>query len=513
MIRFRPPSTPLLWIDDIEDLSLRKDGEVLILKNTSRSIGNALFHLPFFLVGFAIITGALLFSAYGVFVSVLNDSVCDPIFEQEVQLSHSETIYCESKDSGGGTRFSITSVEVADQHFKYTMAYDQDEPVIEEFRWSEDNGILAIGRVEYYEEEDDRYYSCSLYKKESTLGQNWTLQELTVSDYWYAMPSWCRDSASSTENLTYASAEGPLFEGEYLYNIHEGDFGEVSMERYTLTSLDYRYVYVPYTDGPIVIIIPAIFGVIFGSFFLSAGDVRKMNLRLNPSAQTISVRKTFGGTRLSGWTWKNIDFNSIKMVRYEKTVSHQSGGGEDGPIRHWKTSHKGIEVSISDGNKSVKVLFLEHGNEFDIFDSILETLCSSLGVEMPEIKDNMRSKMPSKDNYNSAKLQDFNVREWGKHDSAMLLVEWYNNLSSRDANLTVEEVMRSAELQTFESQEDAQKFLDYLISLLNEEMGLEAIEISPTNIDSNDNTMVEENSAEQDGASQSQTSEAFWNDP
>ena len=121
--------------------------------------------------------------------------------------------------------------------------------------------------------------------------------------------------------------------------------------------------------------------------------------------------------------------------------------------------------------------------------------------------------MPSKDNYNSAKLQDFNVREWGKHDSAMLLVEWYNNLSSRDANLTVEEVMRSAELQTFESQEDAQKFLDYLISLLDEEMGLEAIEISPTNIDSNDNTMVEENSAEQDGASQSQTSEAFWNDP
>ena len=151
--------------------------------------------------------------------------------------------------------------------------------MIEEFRWSEDNGILAIGRVDYYEEEDLTYYSCTLYKKESTLGQNWTIQELIVRDYWYAMPGWCEGGTSSSENLTYASAEGPLFEGEYLYDLHDGDYGALSMMKYTPNSLEYRYVQVPYTEGAIEIILPAIFGVIFGSIFLSVGDARKMNIR------------------------------------------------------------------------------------------------------------------------------------------------------------------------------------------------------------------------------------------
>ena len=512
MIRFRAPSTPLLWFDGNEDLSLEKDGEAVHLKDTSGSIGMALFHLPFFLVGFAVITGALLFSAYGAFASVLNDSVCDPMFEQEVKLGLNDTIYCESKDSGGSMRVSIQSVEVAEQHFKYTIAYDQDEPTIDEFRWSEDNGILAIGMVDYYEEEDATYYSCNLYKLESTLGQNWTYQELIVSDYWYAMPSWCRDGASSSENLTYVSAEGPLFEGEYLYYMHEGDFGEISMERYTLTSLEYRYVYVPYTAGAIEIILPAIFGIIFGSIFLSVGDARKMNIRLNPSAQTICVRKTFGGTRLSGWTWKNIDFNSIKMVRYEKTVHHQSGGGEDGPIRRWKTYHKGIEVSFSGGSKPVDVLFLEHGNEFDIFDSTLKNLCDSLGVKMPEIKDNIWSKMPSIDNYKSVKLQDFEVHEWDSQNDAQLLVGWYNSLSSQTPPLKFEDVMDATEIDMFDSQQDAQKFLDYLVSLLDKEMGSDTDEIPTKDTDSNVKNVQADHSSEQDGAPQTETPGAFWNE-
>ena len=512
MIRFRPPSTPLLWFNGDENLSLEKDGEVVHLKDTSGSIGMALFHLPFFLVGFAVITGALLFSAYGAFASVLNDSVCDPVFEREVQLDLSETIYCESKDSGGGMRDSIQSVEVADQHFKYAINYDQDEPVIEEFRWSEDNGILAIGRVDYYEEEDLTYYSCTLYKKESTLGQNWTIQELIVRDYWYAMPSWCEGGTSSSENLTYASAEGPLFDYEYLYDLHEGDYGALSMMRYTPNSLEYRYVQVPYTVGAIEIILPAIFGVIFGSIFLSVGDARKMNIRLNPSAQTICVRKTFRGTRLSGWTWKNIDFNSIKMVRYEKTVHHQSGGGEDGPIRRWKTYHKGVEVLFANGKKSLDVMFLEHGNNFNIFDSTLKLLCESLGVNMPDIHEKITPPTPPGDNYSSVRLQDFDVMEWDSEDEALLLLEWYQGISSKGAILTVMDAMDAAEIQALDSREDAQKLLDYFVSLLDEEVGSNANKKPPLSIDSNGDESKDENTLEEDGASQSQTSGAFWND-
>lgn len=512
MIRFRPPSTPLLWFDGNEDFSLEKDGEVLQIKNTSRSIGNALFHLPFFLVGFAVIIGSLLFSTYGVFVSVLNDSTCDPVFEQEVQLGLSDIIYCESKDSEWDDGSSIKSVEVADQHFKYAITYDRDEPVIEEFRWSEDNGILTIGQVDYYEEEDLTYYSCALYKKESTLSPNWTIQELIVPDYWYAMPGWCEGGTRSSENLTYASAEGPLFEGEYLYDLHEGDYGALSMIRYTPASLEYRYVQVPYTAGAIEIILPAIFGVIFGSVFLSVGDARKMNLRLNPSAQTIIVRKTFRGTRLSGWTWQNIDFNSMKLVRYQKIEHHSSGGGEDGPAQHWKTYHKGIEVSFANGKKPLDVLFLEHGNNFNIFDSTLENLCDSLGVNMPDIEEKLTLPTPPGDNYSSVKLQDFDVVEWDSEDEALLLLEWYQGISSKGAILTVMDAMDAAEIQTLDSRKDAQKLLDYFVSLLDEEVGSNANKKPPLDIDSNGDESKEENTLEEDGASQSQASGAFWND-
>ena len=509
MIRFRAPGTPLLWLNSPEDLQLEKEGETLHLKNKSTSIGNALFHLPFFLVGLSIFVGTIILGTYWAYLGATTDSVCDH-YEDEVELRSGE-IYCESNDSWGMST-SIKSVEVAEQHFKYTIAYDQDEPVIEEFRWSENNGILAIGLVGYYEEEDLTYYSCNLYKKESSLSENWTFQELVVSDYWYSMPSWCREDTASTENVNYAPAEGPLFDGEDLYFVFDANYGDINIETYTITSLDHRHMHVPYSGDAIGPIIASIFGLFFGFVFLNAGDGRKMNLQLNPSAQTISVRKTFGGTRLSGWTWKNIDFNSLKMVRYEKTAHHQSGGGEDGPIRRWKTYHKGIEVSFFDGKKPVDVLFLEHGNNFQLFDSTLQNICDSLGVKVPEIQERIRPSMPSKDNYSSVKLQDFDVSSWDSKNDAMLLVGWHNNISSRDTDLTVEEVMDAAEIQTFDSKQDAQKFLDYLVSLLDEEMGDSMDEKASLETSSNEVDGGEENIGEQDGAPQSETIGAFWND-
>lgn len=503
MVRFRSPRGPLLWINNPEDLEVETRDGTLHLKNSKGSFGNLLVSIPFLLIGIAVISASFIYTVYEVYSQVTNDSVCDTRYFEEFEVGGGD-IYCEDKQWDQIT--PIRSVEVADQHFKYTMYWDDGYSEDQEFRWSMDNEMLAIGLLNDYDGETS--YECSLYKMESSLSQNWTVEELMVSgDYWYAMPGWCHDGATSTANLSYSPAVGPLFEGEVLYLV-DGQYQDINAEKYTENSLEYINIYAPYDSGVIELLFPFIFGLIFGGIFLSVGDSRGTFLMLDGSSKTIRTRKVFGGTRLSGWTWSGIDFSTLKLRQYTKSVEHSSGGGDNGPVHHWTTYHKGIEVTLFDGRKPIEILFLEHGDQFSIYDSTIKNLCDSLGVELPEMIRQIEPSAVSRTSHENIRLKDFPVREWDSNNDAKVLVSWFNNESARSDNYSLSEALEATGMQGLNSTEDAQNLLDHLVELLRDESS----DVGDNELPENDEMESDQTTAEHDGDTPPQTSNAFWNE-
>ena len=415
-------------------------------------------------------------------------------------------IYCE--DTQWNQINSIDSVEVADQHFKYVTNWGDGNYEAQEFRWSIQNDMLAIGLVEPYGGE--RYYQCSLYKMESSLSQNWTADELTVSGdyYYYSLPSWCRDGDTSSSDPSYSPAVEPLFGGELLYVVVEAGKQDIYAEKYTENTLEYITISAPYNAGIIELMFPLIFGLIFGGIFVVVGDNRGMVLTLNGPEQTMRTRKAFGGTRLSGWTWTGIDFSSLKLKQHTKTVKHSSGGGEDGPVRTWTTRHKGIEVTVLDGRKPVEVLFLEHGDQLSMYDSTIERICESLGVEVPEMVRLLEEKPAPKISHENVQLTHFPVREWDSNNDARVLVSWFNNESSRTNNYSLQDALETSGIQHLNSTEDAQHLLDHLVDLLEKE----ASDVEVDELPEHDGIESVETPAEHDGDGQAQPSNPFWNE-
>ena len=504
MVRFRAPRGTLLWVNKPEDLDLELLDGTLHLKKSEGSFWSLLGSLPFLIIGFAVIGGSFIYTAYEAYSQFANDSVCDTRYYEEVELGGGE-IYCE--DTQWNQINSIDSVEVADQHFKYVTNWGDGNYEVQEFRWSVKNEMLAIGLVESYEGE--RYYQCSLYKMESSLSQNWTADELTVSgDYWYALPSWCRDGDTSSSNPSYSPAVEPLFGGELLYVVVDAGSHDLHAEKYTENTLEYITIYAPYNAGIIELMFPLIFGLIFGGIFLAVGDNRGMVLTLNGSEQTMRTRKAFGGTRLSGWTWTGIDFSSLKLKQHTKTVKHSSGGGENGPVRTWTTRHKGIEFIVLDGRKPVEVLFLEHGDQLSMYDSTIERICESLGVEVPEMVRLLEERPAPDMSLEKVRLTHFPVREWDSNNDARVLVSWFNNESSRTNNYSLQDALETSGIQRLDSTEDAQHLLDHLVDLLKKE----ATDVEADELSGHDGIESNETTAEHDGDGQAQASNPFWND-
>jgi len=86
-------------------------------------------------------------------------------------------------------------------------------------------------------------------------------------------------------------------------------------------------------------------------------------------------------------------------------------------------------------------------------------------------------------------------------------VGWYND-TSKSNNLELREALKGAGIKRLRSNQDAQKLLDSLVKLLEEELGVNAVE-EPLEEYSE---RAEENMSEEDGEEQNAPSGSFWND-
>jgi|GEM_PF-1530619 len=477
MVRFTAPSGTLRWVNNPQDLGFEISENTVVVEDKKTSRMALFVAVPFILLAVASIGTGFVWSGYEAYHLVTSDSVCDSRYFSEVELGGGE-IFCLDKSEPTWSS-TLKSVEIADQHFKYQIE-DEYSSSVQEFRWSEENNVLAIGNS--YSDEFGEYYICDLYVRESSLDASWTSQDLTLSEgYYRAMPSWCNETPASTSELTYTPLSEPLFEGEKLYLLMDLNYGDIWILQHTPSSLENTVLVMPYSDGILGVVLPLVFFSIFGLIFGSIGDQRTTNIIFNSSEGFVKTRKTFRGTRLSGWTWTGIDFSTMELKRYLREVHHSSGGGEDGgATEYWTTNHKGIGVSFTTKSAPLEVFFLEHGEHFAKYDSTINQLCELLNLEVPEMVS-----LVSRTDWESAphrgvRLDRFPVINWASDKDARHLVSWFNDVSSREYNHSLSEALKDSGVIKVRSKQDAQALLDYLVDLLDQDMGYVADEKVPS---------------------------------
>tara|TARA_B110000305_G_C19425137_1_gene633151 strand:- start:1532 stop:2185 length:654 start_codon:yes stop_codon:yes gene_type:complete len=171
----------------------------------------------------------------------------------------------------------------------------------------------------------------------------------------------------------------------------------------------------------------------------------------------------------------------MELKRYLREVRHSSGGGTDeGPTEYWTTTHKGIGVSFTTKSAPLEVFFLEHGEHFAKYDSTINQLCEILKLEVPEMVS-----LVSRTDWESApqrgvSLDRFPVLNWASDKDARHLVSWFNDLSPREYNYSLSEALKGSGIMQLTSKQDAQVLLDYLVALLDQDMGFVADEKVPS---------------------------------
>jgi hypothetical protein len=70
--------------------------------------------------------------------------------------------------------------------------------------------------------------------------------------------------------------------------------------------------------------------------------------------------------------------------------------------------------------------------------------------------------------------------EWDSDKDARHLVSWFNDVSSREYNHSLSEVLKDSGVIKVRSKQDAQALLDYLVELLDQDMGYAVDEKVPS---------------------------------
>ena len=82
--------------------------------------------------------------------------------------------------------------------------------------------------------------------------------------------------------------------------------------------------------------------------------------------------------------------------------------------------------------------------------------------------------------HRGVRLDRFPVINWASDKDARHLVSWFNDVSSREYNHSLSEALKDSGVIKVRSKQDAQALLDYLVDLLDQDMGYVADEKVPS---------------------------------
>ena len=78
--------------------------------------------------------------------------------------------------------------------------------------------------------------------------------------------------------------------------------------------------------------------------------------------------------------WQGLDLRRASFYHCVRNRHHSSGGGDDGPRRHWTTEHPGVDMMVPADSGSIVAIFFEYGDKPHLHDSLILELLENLGI-------------------------------------------------------------------------------------------------------------------------------------
>lgn len=278
------------------------------------------------------------------------------------------TLYCEEEPS----ITEVTSFEEDGQRFKVTKSDGGSR----QFRWSEERQYIVVGMYQQ-DPGSSGFYRCMVHLDGASLQGNWTVDDITDPYAYNLVPGWCNQAFDSEEQAgNWSPVDVSPFENTTLWLVESDDMGYFCGVRFGLNSVEETCYVLPYDEGLIVLLFPLFFAGV-GLYMLSFADDRRHQLTFHTPSQSLRWRKSFGGSPVTGSTWKQVDFASLAVVN---TRSYSDGWNEV------SFSHDGRQLQITVEGEALPLLFISINRQDDAaLAAVVAQLESSLGVTVQRL--------------------------------------------------------------------------------------------------------------------------------
>jgi len=384
-------------------------------------------------------------------------------------------LYC--KWIGFPDSIELVSLEVSeDQHIREETRFE-DDVWVETYRWEDVDESIVYGFIE------DGTYFCERLIPEFSLEEDWKVEDLYGS---FTYPEWCGTEVTDEESRTYEEGAHP-YDDVWMY--HASDIGEMTtflhmhkvdenawsyqeFESRASVAADLAYdAWHQQTEFPLELVCCSL---PIGLMFLFAADRRRTVFVIDRSSQRVT-RKRAGSLPSFPTTWSGVDFNSVQLLRSVRIQDHRSGGGDEGPVRHWTTQHPGVNVMLTMEGHTQTLFFFEDDNDLTVHEEVLKDLMGAMGVD----SDSLNIVELDRGTWDRPTLHYFTeVRSWDSDGDATHILEWYYRQQSVDVVFdrgeVADEVYRrpiydGAGLTTVANREDAERLLAHVIALRDKE--------------------------------------------
>ena len=414
-------------------------------------------------------------------------------YQVEIQVGANPPYCLETLDDS-----TIISVEVSDdQHIREEIRDIEGDTTtyVDTYRWEEVDSSIVYGFI------SDGRYNCFRFIPEFNLEENWTVESLPGL-YRFSYPLWCGDDYTDEEERTFEEGAHP-FDGVWMYDADDPYTMTEFLPRVKVEDNKFSYQLLEskakvvsdradWLTGDAIPSEMLCCTLPLGLLFLFAADRRRKVFVIDRSSQRIT-RKRAGSMPSFSTTWSNVDFNSVQLVRRVRFREHTSGGGEDGPVRSWTTSHPGVNLVLRMEQSIQTLFFFEDGNDVSVHENVLKDLMKVMGADLEEHADHgvmlniAASFRDPEDRPTLQYLAESNgVSKWDD-DTANFIIGWYYESDPyrprnyRDPEYMLEphgdrpykemyirSLYEGAGLTTVRSTEDAQRLLDHLLALRDE---------------------------------------------
>lgn len=355
---FREPRGPFYHVSENHDLEVHDTPEKCTIKPKKSEIGLILFNVPFILFGLLFIvmgfaTSAL--SAYYIFIS--GDESCQFTEREPLTLGDGQ-VFCFDETILG----EYDGLETNDSHFNYIKNNGDKN-----FKWSSQGSYIVVGQ------EFSGHYGCLVYVPLQQLSANWTYADIVDESVWYNLPEWCENEPEDHQ-YNFSQTDESMFEGDKLILIESDWVGRITFVEFTNSSIHETYYYQDYEESIIDSIFPLIFAII-GFGIINFVDDRRFVLEYHRTTKLLKLRKSFGGTRLSGWTWYEVDMNNLhntendlKNHNYDDLNTHET--------------IKQITLSIKHKNSIIDLIHFINPHGESLWSDLHQKILRGFGIEV-----------------------------------------------------------------------------------------------------------------------------------